>query len=83
MPHLVIHSYRVQNTIIIHNFYYLKYIELYNSTAINVVGRGGEVKEEVDDNIDLSPEQNDEQNHETAQNRYQVADSDDEFKDAQ
>ena len=45
------------------------------------------MKEQVDDNIDLSPEQNDDQNHETVHNRYQFADSegdsDDEFKDAQ
>ena len=41
----------------------------------------------MDDKIDLSPEQNDNQNDETVQNRYQAAysegDSDDEFKDAQ
>ena len=53
----------------------------------NVAGPGGEMKKEVDGNIDSSPEQSDDRNGGTVRKRYPVIDSegdnDGEFEDAQ
>ena len=55
--------------------------------SINVAGPGGEVKKEMDEKIDLSPEQNDDQNGGTIQNIFpdinSKSDSNDEFEDGQ
>ena len=56
-------------------------------TDRNVAGPGGELKKEVDGNIDSSPEQSDDRNGGTVRKRYPVIDSegdnDGEFEDAQ
>ena len=53
----------------------------------NVAGPGGEMKKEVDGNIESSPEQSDDRNGGTVRKRYTVIDSegdnDGEFEDAQ